>query len=399
MRITPLQLEGEASARRWFNRLGVSSQGIDILAPKSIYAAFKIDNLTSWEANIIKQEMLSLGSDAALNRNVLVKKVKADIIIFGSLSQLNKLSEKLKRQPFQLGFLSQALKTGLENITKENLQLHARGRVLKFDKPVVCGILNLTNDSFSGDGLLNISGNIVENSLMQTEIMVNAGAQMIDIGAQSSRPFSKPISTQDELKRLVPVVKAVRKEFKNIFLSIDTYRCEVAGKLADYGIDIINDITAFRHAPKMAQVVKKYKLGCVLMHMQKNPQTMQANPRYQDLMGELHDFFAGRIEFALEQGIKLESVMIDPGIGFGKTKEHNFTILNNLAQLKIFGCPIFLGASRKKFLGEKLEAKNRLAATIAANVLGVMQGAKVLRVHDCLAVTQAVEIISQVLNA
>ena len=399
MRVTPLGLNSTLAAQKLFQTLGVSKEGIAILGPKSVYTAFKVEGLSAWEANIIKQDLLSLGSDAALNRDVLVKNIKTSIAVFGSIRQLEQLCVKLEHQPFGLKEFSAQLSGALKNCFNEKPEFKARGKRLRLDSPVICGIINVTGDSFSGDGILkNSSTQTVNVALAQAANMVKNGAVMLDIGAESSRPGAKPLKVKEERARLMPVIKGLRKEFKNVLISVDTYKHETAQIAADCGADIINDITALRYAPKIAEVIKKYRLGLILMHMQGNPATMQVKPVYKCVTSELHDFFVERLKFCTKNGIDKSSLMIDPGIGFGKTYEHNLEILKNIFQFKIFGRPIFLGLSRKSFVGKTLKAdiNDRLAGALGASVYAMLQGAKVFRTHDVKETREALAMAARI---
>jgi len=402
MRITPLNVKNEEEARKVMFSMGVSPEGVRILSPKSIHTAFKIEGIKSWEANIIKQQLLSLGSDAALSRKALIKNIKASVLIFGSLSQLKKLSEKLKGQPFALKEVSQSISAYLNNSDKKELIFKARGKVLKIKKPIICGIINATDDSFSGDGLLSkVSASKVESlALKKAEEIVKAGAKIIDVGGESTRPFSKPLDAGSEIKRVTPVLKALRKNFKKTLLSIDTYKYSVAKAAVGEGVDIINDITALRGSPQIASLIKRYKLGCVLMHMKGKPKTMQISPSYKDVTAEIIDFFKERLKFCDRRGINKSQILIDPGIGFGKRLEDNTKIINELYKFKILGLPIFLGLSRKSFIGKILNAgtEERLAGTIAASIISFTRGANILRVHDVGETAQAIKVASKITN-
>jgi dihydropteroate synthase len=395
MRITPLGLNSELAAQKLFKTLGVSKEGIAILGPKSVYAAFKADGLSAWEANIIKQDLLSLGSDAALNREVLIKEMKTSIAIFGSIAQLERLCIKLKHQPFGLKEFSAQLSTALKNCFSEKPVFNCRGKRLRLDSPVICGIINVTADSFSGDGILkNSSTQTIDAAIAKAEKMIKDGAVILDVGAESSRPGAKPLKEKDELTRLTPVIKGLRKEFKNVLISVDTYKLATAQMAADCGADIINDITALRHAPKITAVIKRYKLGCILMHMQGIPATMQVRPKYKCVTTELHDFFVERLAFCEKNDIDKSSLMIDPGIGFGKTPAHSLEILKNIFQFKVFGCPVFLGLSRKSFVGKtlKVDINYRLAGTLGASVYAMLNGANIFRTHDVKETREALEL-------
>ena len=404
MRITPLNLENKEEARKIMSSVGVSAEGLRILSPKTIHAAFKIEGIKSWEANIIKQQLLSLGSDAALERKALIKNIKTSILIFGNLSQLKKLSEKLKDQPFTLKEVSQSISAYLDSLGQKEFIFEARGKVLKIKKPIICGIINVTEDSFSGDGLMDKGQNsklkVQKLALEKAEEMVKAGARIIDVGGESTRPFSSPIKAGDEIKKVVLVLKVLRKEFKKVFLSVDTYKYPVAKAAVSEGVDIINDITALGNSPQMESLIRRYKLGCILMHMKGKPQTMQVSPSYKDVTAEIIDFFKERLKFCYKKGIKKSQILIDPGIGFGKRIEDNVKIINELYKFKILGLPIFLGLSRKSFIGKILNAgtKDCLVGTIAASMISLTNGANVLRVHDVRETAQAIKVASKITN-
>ena len=383
--------------------LGVTSQGIGILSPKSVYAVFKIEDIKSWEANIIKQHLLSLGSDSAIERNALIKNINTSTLIFGSVSQLNKLCVKLKNQPFNLKIIANELSLCLDNLFKTEFIFRARNKILKIKKPAICGIINLTNDSFSGDGLLKHSLSSAQYQkivLQKTEGMVRAGAQMIDLGAESTRPFSKPITEAEEIKRIVPALAAIRKEFKGVMLSVDTYKLNVAKAAIEEGIDVINDITALQHSPAIINLLKKHKLGAILMHMQGKPSTMQKSPHYENVTEDIRDFFKERILFLNKHKIENDYVLLDPGIGFGKSVKDNLKIIKELYKIKMLGFPIFIGLSRKSFIGKTLQEPegSRLYGTIAANVVAYINGANILRVHDVKENRQALDIAFNIVN-
>ncbi|MFA5338184.1 MAG: dihydropteroate synthase [Candidatus Omnitrophota bacterium] len=402
MIITPLIIENNKTAKELLSSVGVSREGIDILSPKCVYSAFKIEGIKSWEANIIKQHLLSLGSDSAIERKALVKSVKTDTIIFGSLAQLKKLCEKLKNQPFTLKEISQSLSLYLDNLAKQEFILKARDKTIKIKKPIICGIINLTTDSFSGDGLLaKASGRKLQDLVLQKiEEMATNGAAMIDVGAESSRPYSKPIMEKEEIARITPVLCAARKRFKEILISVDTYKLNVAKAAVEEGADIINDITALRKSPGIINLIEKHKLGCILMHMNKNPRTMQVNPKYKKVTEEIVDFFKERISMLNKKKINPQQILIDPGIGFGKTTQDNLKIINELYKFKIFGLPIFVGLSRKSFIGKiiKEEAPSRLYGTIASGVVAALRGANILRVHDVKENKQALDLAVSIIN-
>lgn len=359
-KITPVKINNYKQAKAIMSSFGVSAKGIDILKSKTINFTFLIKNISSWEANILKQHLLSLGSDAAIERSALVKDIRTQALIFGSVAQLKQLCLKLKNQPFGLKKIALSLSCSLNNLLKEAKVFKARDKTLILDKPVICGIINVTDDSFSGDGILRKIANyklqITNLALRQAEEMVRAGARMLDVGAESSRPGALPIKEAQEIKRLAPIIKAIRKRFPKLLISVDTYKYKTALAASNAGADIVNDITGLRAEPKIAGLIKKNKLGCILMHMQGKPQNMQVNPGYKDAIEDIFEFLTKRIDFALKKGISEKSILIDPGIGFGKRPQDNYRIISELYKFKELGQPIFLGLSRKSFIGKILKA-------------------------------------------
>ncbi len=405
MKVISLKARTIKEVSKSMQAIGVDPRGIKIMAPKGVFYLCKVEGISSVAANIIKQHLLSLGSDAAISRDALVKNIKTSLVVFGTFHQIKKLADKLKGQPFELSELAFELKSFLKSSREKSYLFRARGRVLRIAKPVLCGIINVTTDSFSGDGLLNPakynSSKTINLALKRVENMIRGGARIIDIGGESTRPYSKPVRDREELKRVVPVISAVRKKFPNIFISVDTSKYKIAKEAVNSGVDIINDITALEASPKTALLIAKYKLGCILMHMKGNPKTMQVKPEYDDLMGDILEFLGSRVEFCQKRGISKEQLMVDPGIGFGKTVSDNFKILNRARDLKTLGVPVFLGVSRKSFIGKSLNAniEGRLIGTVAAIVCGYLNGVDVFRVHDVKEAQQALKIAYEVANA
>jgi dihydropteroate synthase len=253
--------------------------------------------------------------------------------------------------------------------------------------PKVMGIVNLTPDSFSDGGRLFDCALAVE----QARRMVAEGADVIDLGGESSRPGAEPVSLAEELRRVMPVVEALASELA-VPLSIDTTKAEVARRALNAGATIINDISALSADPDMAVTVAGAEAGVVLMHMQGNPRTMQIDPHYDDLIGEIHDYLDRRIRWAEAQGIPRERIAVDPGIGFGKTHAHNLAILQNVERFDNLGCVILIGTSRKGFLG-KITGRplsERATASVVSSLAGCARGARVVRVHDVAPMVDAI---------
>lgn len=264
---------------------------------------------------------------------------------------------------------------------------------MNFNKTIIIGILNVTPDSFSDGGLFADAGAAFEHAMQ----MVKDGADIIDIGGESSRPGSETVSEEDELRRVLPVVERLANE-SNVPVSIDTYKPKVAEACLKEGAHMINDITGLRNW-KMIRLAAEYGVPVVIMHMKGNPKTMQEAPAYEDVVKEIKDFFTDRINEARKQGVN--EIILDPGIGFGKTTLHNLQILKRLNEFKFLQCPILVGTSRKSFIGNisDLPVRERLEGTLASVAISVANGADMVRVHDVKACRRAVQIADAVRRA
>jgi dihydropteroate synthase len=242
------------------------------------------------------------------------------------------------------------------------------------------GILNITADSFSDGGLFLDKSAAIKRALRMAE----DGADIIDIGGESTRPGSEPVTVEEELGRTIPVIEAIAKKI-DIPISIDSYKAEVAKRALDAGASMVNDISGLRYDPAMPKVVSAYKVPVVIMHIKGKPKDMQKNPRYEALIPEVLDYLREGIRFASETGIAEDMIVVDPGIGFGKTFEQNLDIIHNLHEFTLFEKPVLIGASRKAFIGKILGDKppgERLEGTAAAVAISIMNGANIIRVHD-----------------
>lgn len=255
------------------------------------------------------------------------------------------------------------------------------------DKPLIMGILNLTPDSFSDGGRFNT----IDKALVQAVNMIEQGADIIDMGGESTRPGAAKVTVEEEIARVVPVIEALSKK-TDIPISVDTYKPEVARRSLEIGASIVNDISGLRFDQKMGSVIARYKAGLVLMHIKGTPEDMQQDPQYEDLLGEIKSYLTGSIQIALDAGVKRSAIAIDPGIGFGKTVEHNLSLIKNLAYFKDLECPILVGVSRKSFIGKlnnDIPADERLPGSLAAAILAVQNGASIIRCHDVAETKQA----------
>jgi dihydropteroate synthase len=256
-------------------------------------------------------------------------------------------------------------------------------------RTAVMGILNVTPDSFYDGGRRTDAQTLVADAIA----MVEAGADIIDIGGESTRPGASPISLHEELARVLPVIRDLRPVIP-VPISVDTYKAEVAKAVLAEGADMVNDISALTFDAGMADLVAAEKVPVILMHMQGTPRTMQLDPHYSDVVAEVRNFLARRVEFAVQTGIEREKIIIDPGIGFGKTLEHNLALLKGLPGLARVGQPLLVGVSRKGFIGKLLDAvpDERLEGSLAAAVAAVLAGAHIIRAHDVKATCKAIRI-------
>jgi dihydropteroate synthase len=257
----------------------------------------------------------------------------------------------------------------------------------------VMGVLNVTPDSFSDGGLFFETDRAVEHGIT----MVQEGADFIDVGGESTRPFSKPLSSEEELSRVIPVIEAIAREV-SVPVSIDTCKGSVAKEALKAGASIINDISALRLDPEMASVAAEAGVPVIMMHMKGTPEDMQKNPVYGDLISEIKDFLDGAVQRAIKAGISEDLTLVDPGIGFGKTFDHNLLIIKNLASFSSLGRPILIGTSNKAFIGQILgkDARERVTGTMATVAAAAMNGANIVRVHKVKEAVETVKVVDAI---
>jgi len=270
------------------------------------------------------------------------------------------------------------------------ITLVSKGQLLTLENPVVMGILNITPDSFFDGGRHLLK----ENALKQTEKMLNEGATFIDIGAYSTRPNAVDISIDEELLRLIPIVESISNQFPNAWLSIDTFRSEVAQQAIAAGGFLINDVSSGDDDLKMMETIGKLNVPYIMMHKKGTPKTMHINPTYNNIVLEIIQYFTSKIKIAAEYGIK--DIILDPGFGFGKTFKHNYTLLKQFSDFQLFELPILAGISRKSMLQKATgnKAEDALNATTAANVIALLNGATILRVHDVKEAIESINIVT-----
>ena len=332
---------------------------------KFVYKNIKIFDLTPAQANILKQTALSVGADCATHRETITAKVeKTDCILGGSLSQIEKIAGKLACQPF-----------GLKKLGEMLLQRHEK----KLDGCKIVGILNLTTNSFSDGGEFYEFDKAVEH----LNEMINDGAGVIDIGAESTKPYSEPVSDAEQLSKLVPLLEYIKENNIKIPVSIDTRSSAVARKCLELGADIINDVSGFDYDEKMPEVIAEFNAKVIIQHSKGTPQNMQDKPVYSNLMDEIYLGLKNKIDIALSKGIKRENIIIDPGIGFGKTREDNFEIIRRIEELYGLGCPVMLGVSRKSLLNMPDEDNfTKDIFTLALNAVAINKKVDYIRVHN-----------------
>jgi dihydropteroate synthase len=359
-----------------------------------------VKNVKSVVANVIKQEMLSIGTDAVVAKGALDLSVdRCNVILVGNIKHFKQLAVKIKAQPFSLKYFGNEVLDKIDKFNRKKFNLSIKGETytLSEDKTYIMGILNVTPDSFS-DGGEFIS---LDNAIKRVEVMIKEGADFIDIGGESTRPGAEEVSLNEELKRVVPVIEAIAKEFPHIPISIDTYKSKVAKEAVSAGASMINDISGLHFDTEMAKVVAEEKIPVILMHIKGTPKNMQKNPVYDNLLNEIFDYFNESLSILEKAGGDIENVVIDPGIGFGKTFEHNLIILNRLKEFKSFGLPVLIGASRKSFIGAILNKKNpkhRVLGSLSVAAISSLKGAKILRVHDVKETYEVLKVADAVKN-
>jgi len=274
--------------------------------------------------------------------------------------------------------------------------LHLKNRDIDLEeKVVVMGVLNLTPDSFYDGGRYTREA----QALRRVEEMIGEGADIIDVGGESVRPGAEPVSLDEELSRVIPVIEKIRRSFP-ITISIDTYKAEVARQAIEKGAEMVNDISGLRFDPDLRKIVAGYEVPLILMHIKGTPKNMQDNPRYHSLMEEIISYLRKSIKLAEESGVDPARIIVDPGIGFGKTTAHNLEILRRLEELKSLGRPILVGLSRKSFIGNVLglPQEERLEGGLAATSMAVSGGARIVRTHDVKPTRRAVDMVQAILR-
>ncbi len=385
-----LQISHVNEAIQQMKKVGVDSTGIKLMEGKTLHFNLKIEGIDPRTANLLKQELLSSGGDVAVDRRGLdCSANETDALLMGTQKNFEKLILKLEQYP-NLHPLGQSIKKTIKNISKTHHSIRCRRRTLPLGKQtLLMGVLNVTPDSFSDGGLFFDKEKAIAHGLR----MVEEGADIIDIGGESTRPGSKLLELEEELRRVIPVIESLAKEV-DIPISIDTYKSTIAQKAIGAGAQMINDISGLHFDPNLAQVAVKEDVPIVLMHIRGTPETMQKDVHYDSLFSEILQYLRESIKRAESAGIDPRQIIIDPGIGFGKTLEDNLLIIKYLYEFRVLGKPILLGTSRKTFIGRILdtEVADRLEGTLSSIAIGVFNGAHIIRTHDVLQAKKAIAV-------
>ena len=379
-------------------KVGVDPDGIELLEGKARLFNLLVERLDSRTATLLKQEMLSVGGDAAIAWRALdCSRASTDALLMGTSRQLETLASHLARYP-HLRDVTREIDDVLTNLGKTRHTLHCRrsGTLNLGERTLLMGILNVTPDSFSDGGCYFDRERAIDRGLQ----MVEEGADLLDVGGESSRPGSTPLPAEEELRRVLPVIETLGTQVK-VPLSIDTYKTTVAQRAIDAGAEIINDISGLRFDPGLAAVAAAEGTPIILMHIRGTPLTMQKDVHYGSLFSEILEDLRASIQRTEASGVDPGQIVIDPGIGFGKLLHHNLLILNHLEEFRILGKPILLGTSRKSFIGKILNAEvdQRLEGTLSSTVIGVLHGAHIVRCHDVLQAKKAVAVADAIRRA
>ncbi|MEO0185367.1 MAG: dihydropteroate synthase [candidate division WOR-3 bacterium] len=374
--------------------IGVAPESYPIFLKKANYQVIKITHLSAAQANILKQTALICGADVAIPKNAYFgsKKRKFSVIVFANLREIEKMTNRLNEQPWM-----EEISRQLSEIVKppKSPVLKIGNEEITFQRTYIMGIINLSPDSFySGSRYTAIS--TIKKVI---EEMEQDGADFIDIGAESTRPGAKVLGEKEEIERLKSVLPIATRTTK-IPISVDTYKAETAKFALDQGVRIINDISGlgfYRLNKKLAKTIARYKACVVIMHIKGTPMTMQINPQYDNTMEEIGEYLRVRIDFALDSGVEINRIVIDPGLGFGKRLEDNYEIIERLGELKVFERPIMVGHSRKSFIGSPfdLPPEQRLEGSLGVEALLIKNGASIIRVHDVAEAKKVAQLIDR----
>lgn len=374
-----IEITNSRQARQELAILNCDKTGINIMSAKAVFKTLKIEKVPSKAANLLKQTFLAKGGEVAVARGTADLSVDyTDVIVCATLKQFKMAITQLKLQPWGLPKVADQIEKVLgysESFPFRKYTWNNKEMSIKPRHTLVMGILNITPDSFSDGGRFNS----IALAIQRVNEMIEAGADIIDIGAESTRPYSgaKEVTAEEELDRLLPILEDILA-VTNVPVSIDTYKPYVAEACLKLGAHIINDVWGLQRDPDMARIAAEHNVPIIVMHN-------QAGTSYKrDILSEIIRFLQKSIEIGLNAGISFENFIVDPGIGFGKTPADNLIVMSRLEELKTLGCPILLGSSRKRFIGEvlNLPVEERVEGTAATAAIGITKGVNIIRVHD-----------------
>ena len=402
MIIYPYPVEKKEDLLSALHSLGADLRSMAFFCPKRDVWSLLVPDADFRAAAFLKQELLARGGDAVVNRGVIACTAeRSGVLLLGTPGQLSSLKDKLGSMScWGLDAIRDALGRALDGLAKNSWTMPLRsGRSLHLGCTTrMMAILNLTSDSFFSESRIDPASE--ESLLKRASEMIGAGAAILDVGAESTRPGSLPVSAQEETARLIPALKTLRKAFPEAILSADTWKGEVALEALRAGADIINDISGLAFDPLLPSVAADEGAVLVLSHIRGTPRDMQVAPRYGDTVREILSYFEERLVAAEKAGIRLDRIILDPGMGFGKRYEDNLRILNNLEAFRTFGLPLLVGHSRKTFIGQALggaDPQERLEGTLAVTALCSLKDVPLVRIHDArengrvLAVLEAIK--------
>ncbi|HZY92933.1 MAG TPA: dihydropteroate synthase [Thermoplasmata archaeon] len=391
-----LEVATFAEIAREIERTESDPEGVGIMTRKARIFPVRLEGVPLKASPLLKQELLAVGADSAHARGIADHSVEASaVVVLATWGQYHRLIPKLARQPFQLGAVATALQQALQNFTSQAPRtLHGVHRSFTVGtKTLVMGVLNVTPDSFSDGGVFQDPNAAAERA----RAMVGEGADLIDIGGESTRPNAVPVTPEEEWARIGPVLERLYGTIQ-VPISVDTRSAEVARRALDAGADLVNDVGGLRE-PAMRELLAHTEAPVVVMHMRGTPATMQNDTHYGDLRGEVFDQLAAACELARAAGIHPEQLLIDPGLGFGKSAEQNVELLTHLGEFRSLGPPVVVGASRKAFLGALTggaPVQDRLEAGIAAAVVASLHGVHIVRTHDVRPTVRALAVADAV---
>lgn len=393
MRLRILKISNKEEAIKELSRFGEIDEyfSSEFNPEKFVHINLKIEDVNDEVARLIFEEVARY-----LKADVLISKLKLngqrDLLLSIKAADVEHFINMLMNFPGQGEIIGDELARAVKGFFYNDMVYKFGNKEFDFSKRTyVMGILNVTPDSFSDGGKYFSLDLAIEHAVK----MVEDGADIIDIGGESTRPGSEPVPLEEELRRVIPVIKEVVKRV-DVPISIDTYKSEVAKQALDNGASIVNDISGLRFDEKMVDVIANYKASVVLMHIKGTPKTMQQNPEYDDVISEIYDYLSKSIEIA--QGAGIEQIIVDPGIGFGKRLTDNLEIIRRLREFKALGYPVLIGVSRKSFIGNilNLPVDQRLEGTAGAVAISVWNGANIVRVHDVKEMVRVVKIVDAI---